>query len=200
MHNPKNPRRISQSKGSQAKVLAQMHNPKNPSPISQSKGSQAKALAQMHNPKNPSPISQSKGSRTKAETEVEVKLRRQPLASGDRYDPFINSIAQLRSKSCHIKISSALGRMRNTATAWAMPNGRNCLNTRQDSSNSQMRSWMLWQAVVHFGQELVELSARHSHPSTRAAKAAIPFQADSLRLKPIFLMFGFWYRTQASLP
>jgi len=53
MHNPKNPRRISQSKGSQAKALAQVHNPKNPRRISQSKGSQAKALAQMHNPKNP---------------------------------------------------------------------------------------------------------------------------------------------------
>jgi predicted ribosomally synthesized peptide with nif11-like leader len=68
-----------------------MHNPKNPSPISQSKGSQAKALAQMHNPKNPSPISQSKGSRNKAEKEVEVKLGRRPLASCDRYDPCLKS-------------------------------------------------------------------------------------------------------------
>jgi hypothetical protein len=39
-----------------------VHKSKKATPISQSKGSQAKALAQMHNPKNPSPISQSKGS------------------------------------------------------------------------------------------------------------------------------------------
>jgi hypothetical protein len=36
----------------QGVVIAQMHNPQNPQRISQSKGSRAKAIAQMHNPQN----------------------------------------------------------------------------------------------------------------------------------------------------
>jgi hypothetical protein len=42
---------------------------------------------------------------------------------------------------------------------------------------------MLWQAVGHFGLEVVELYATRSHPGTAAA--------NSLGLKPILSLFGF---------